>query len=83
MLEYGNLRELFKYTSKVYSENVVIAEWNMNRYQIISRYGLYKDYATDTDSTVLTNVITGYNYLIYDDGTSRVSDNADSFSSLI
>jgi hypothetical protein len=82
MLEYENLRELFKSTSKVYSENVVIAEWNMNRYQTISSYGLYKDYATDTDSTILTNVITGYNYLIYDDGTTRVSDNADKFSSL-
>jgi hypothetical protein len=82
MLEYGTLRELFKSTNKVYSENVVIAEWNMNRYQTISSYGLYKGYATDTDSTVLTNVITGYNYLIYDDGTNRVSDNADSFSSL-
>lgn len=82
MLEHGALRDLFKSTKKVYSENKVIAEWNMNRYQIISRYGLYKDQATDTDSTVLTNIVTGYNYLLYQDDTTRISDNADKFSSL-
>ena len=82
MLDHGNLRNILKKSSKIQSENVVIAEWNMNRYQTIEKYGVYKNSAVVTDITNTSAYVSGYNYLLYDDGTTRISDNADRFSSL-
>ena len=35
MLDYNSLRNVFKATDKINSKHLVLAEWNMNKYQTI------------------------------------------------
>jgi len=68
MLDTGSLRDLLARTDKVKSEHLVIAEWNMNRYQKIDNFGLYLGVATQfTYSASDTTIVDGSNYIIYDD----------------
>lgn len=83
MLETSLLRDLLVYTDKVKSENIVIAEWNMNRYQKISNFGLYLGRTSQyTYSANDTNIADGKNYILYDDDYAEENPKDERFSSL-
>lgn len=83
MLDYVNLRNVFKGSAKINSEHLVLAEWNMNKYQTISQYGVY---VNTVPATIYNpndgNITSGQNYLLYDDGTTKVPDDQEYFSQL-
>lgn len=84
MLDYGDLRDKFKAVDKIQSQNLVIAEWNMNKYQTILEYGVYTDLPPHTASYTASDpiVASGENYLLYQDGTDKVSGEQEYFSNL-
>jgi len=85
MLDYGTLRNVFKNTSTIDSEHLVIAEWNMNKYQTISKYGVYINTPSLLPTTYTPNdpeITSGDNHLIYDDGTTKIPANQEYFSQL-
>ena len=85
MLNYTSIRNLYKSADRIDSEHVVVAEWNMNKYNSISQYGLYKgspNTLTASYNSSDSNIIGGENYLIYDDGTKRVATGQNIFSDL-
>jgi len=84
VLDYGDLRDEFKAVDKIQSQNLVIAEWNMNKYQTISQYGVYTTPAphSSTYNSAAPNISTGENYLIYQDGTDKLSPEQEYFSTL-
>ena len=71
MLDYSSLRNVFKATDKINSEHLVLAEWNMNKYQTIEKYGVYVPTPPLTASYSASdgNISSGENYLIYEDGS--------------
>ncbi len=85
MLDYGSLRNVFKNTAKINSEHLVIAEWNMNKYQTISKYGVYINTPSLLPTTYNPNdpeITSGENHLLYDDGTNKVPGDQEYFSQL-
>lgn len=92
MLNFGNLRNLYKSVDRINAEYQVIAEWNMNKYVPIKEYGLYKGWpginipGFGVDSLYPASntnyVVSGENYLIYDDGSKEVSKSQEFFSNL-
>lgn len=86
MLNYGDLRNLYKKADSVASTHQVVVEWNMNKYQQLKYYGVYKNPVTATSDTASipsgSNVITGENYFIYDDRTKKLDPSSNYFSSL-
>jgi len=84
MLDYSSLRNVFKATDRINSKHLVLAEWNMNKYQTIERYGIYVPTPPLTTSYVSTdgNISSGENYLIYDDGSTKLQPNQEYFSQL-
>lgn len=86
MLNYGATRDLLKSTDRINSEHLVIAEWNMNKYYEISQYGVYSHpYAASAQSHYVptsASILSGDNYLFYDDGTSKVHPDQEYFSSV-
>lgn len=84
MLDYGSLRNVFKSTARINSEHLVIAEWNMNKYQTIQKYGVYASippHAT-TYNPDDSKITTGENYLLYDDGSTKAPKDQEYFSEL-
>ena len=86
MLNYGATRDLLKSTDRINSEHLVIAEWNMNKYYEISQYGVYShpQAASAQRHYVPTSasILSGDNYLFYEDGTSKVHPDQEYFSSV-
>lgn len=84
MLDYSTLRNVFKGTDKINSKHLVLAEWNMNKYQTIEKYGLYTNLAPHTNTYDVDdgNMSSGENYLIYDDGTKKLDPQQEYFSQL-
>lgn len=84
MLDYGNLRDKFKSADEIQSQNLVIAEWNMNKYQTISQYGIYTSLPPHSSfySPTAPNISSGENHLIYADGTDKISAEQEYFSDL-
>lgn len=84
MLDYGSLRNVFKSVDKLNSKHLILAEWNMNKYQEISQYGLYLSTPPLSASynPLDPNISSGDNYLIYDDGSKKLMPNQEYFSSL-
>lgn len=86
MLNYGATRDLFKSTDRINSEHLVIAEWNMNRYYEISQYGVYSHpHAARFERHYVptsASILSGDNYLFYDDGTYKVHPDQEYFSSV-
>jgi len=86
VLNYGATRDLFKSTDRINSEHLVIAEWNMNKYYEISQYGVYshphaaksQEHYAPTSASILS----GENYLIYEDGSSKIHPDQEYFSNL-
>lgn len=86
MLNYSTLRDLYKQADSIPSTHQVIAEWNMNKYQQLEYYGIYKNptlaNAQPTFSSTGANLLTGDNYFIYGDGTKKLDPSSKFFSSL-
>ena len=84
MLDYGNLRNVFKGSARINSEHIALAEWNMNKYQTISQYGLYVNTPplTTVYNSTDVNITSGENYLIYDDGSTKIHEDQEYFSQL-
>lgn len=92
MLNFGTVRTLYKDVDRIDAEYQVIAEWNMNKYIPIKAYGLYKGFpginapAFGVDTTYpasnSSQIISGENYLIYDDGSKEVDPSQEFFSNL-
>ena len=86
MLNHGATRDLLKSTDRINSEHLVIAEWNMNKYYEISQYGVYShpQAASAQRHYVPTSasILSGDNYLFYEDGTSKVHPDQEYFSSV-
>jgi hypothetical protein len=85
MLDYGSLRDVFKDSSRINSEHLVLAEWNMNKYQTISQYGVYVNPLRILSTVYNKNdssISSGSNHLIYDDGTTKVPADQEYFSQL-
>jgi hypothetical protein len=64
MLDYSSLRNVFKATDRINSKHLVLAEWNMNKYQTIEKYGVYIPTPPLTASYSPTdgNISSGENY---------------------
>lgn len=91
MLDFGNIRNLYKDADRINSQHEVIAEWNMNKYIPIKQYGVYKGFPGTTNPSFgvsasyienSTNMLSGDNYLIYDDGSKEVDPSQEFFSDL-
>lgn len=84
MLDYSSLRNVFKATDKINSKHLVLAEWNMNKYQTIQKYGIYVPTPPLTTAYDPNdgNISSGENYLIYDDGSKKMMPNQEYYSSL-
>ena len=86
MITASAVRNLLKNSDTLNSSHTVIAEWNMNRYQQISEYGLYKGGANVASMTYDPNAdetVSGKTFYVYDDDdTTLESPNAEYFSSL-
>lgn len=84
MLDYGSLRNIFKESDNIQSQNLILAEWNMNKYKSIEAYGIYTNNAPFTTSYSADdpNISSGDNYLIFDDGTIEIPESQEYFSDL-
>jgi len=85
ILDYPVLRDILKSYDTVVSQHLVVTEWNMNRYQKISDYGIYGgagNAANMTYSANDTNIFDGKTFYIYDDNSTKLSNEAETFSSL-
>ena len=86
MLDYGATRNLLKNSDTISSEHLVIAEWNMNKYYEIEQYGIYKNPVTASTTFTYTasasDILSGDNYIVYDDNTVKRSISQEYFSSL-
>jgi len=84
MLNHGPLRDIFKQADKIDSEHLILAEWNMNKYYSIDKYGLYV--TTTPKATIYdpddARIMDGYNYLIFEDGTTQLPESHEFFSDL-
>jgi hypothetical protein len=86
VLDYGATRNLLKNIDTISSEHSVIAEWNMNKYYEIEQYGIYKNPVTASNTPVYnassSEILSGDNYIIYDDNTVKRAASQEYFSSL-
>lgn len=85
MLNYEGLRDLFKSVDTINSDYLVTAEWNMNKYLEISKYGIYKGSARLVQNTYTASssqILDGKNYLIYNDETKKYGPDQEYFSQL-
>lgn len=88
MLNYSNIRNLYKSADEIKSDHLVVAEWNMNKYSSISHYGLYKSLnggSRDMPSTFTAGdswIISGENKIVYDDNSVKTDPMSENFSQL-
>lgn len=83
MIDSVPVKNLLKNADRVTSDHLVVAEWNMNRYQKISKYGIYEGNVTDGVYSSGTDPInTGKNVYLYDDNSIKETDNSEYFSSI-
>lgn len=83
MLNYSSIRNLYKSTDTIQSNHLITAEWNMNKYSIIEKVGLYKNSAEeveyDEDSL---NILNGNNHILFDNNQIKKDPKSDYFSRL-
>lgn len=88
MIENNDIKNLLITSDTIPSQSLVVAEWNMNRYQPIANYGLYLGAYNDTVRVKTnyfeadTDIKSGKLYLIYDDNSYQVSPVDQYYSSL-
>lgn len=86
MINNNDIKNLLISSDTIPSQNLITAEWNMNKYQVISNYGMYtgkynslnSKYEPNTDSTIKTGKL----YLIYDDDSYKVNPDNQYYSNL-
>lgn len=85
MLNYQGLRNLYKNADAIKSDYLITAEWNMNKYLEISKYGIYKGAATLTETSYdesSSYILDGKNYLIYNNENKKYPPDQEYFSQL-
>jgi len=93
MLDFSQIRNLYKSTDRINSQHQVIAEWNMNKYIPIKEYGVYRGFPGTNQpgfgvsniynaSSSVSDIFGGQNYLVYDDGSKQVDPSQEYFSDL-
>lgn len=85
MLNYEGLRTLYKNADTIPSDYFITAEWNMNKYTDIAKYGVYRGASRKVPSTYSptdSGILSGKNYLIYTDETKKLSPDQEYFSEL-
>jgi hypothetical protein len=93
MLDFNQIRNLYKSTDRINSQHQVIAEWNMNKYIPIKEYGIYRGFPGTNQpgfgvsniynaSSSVSDILGGQNYLVYDDGSKQVDPSQEYFSDL-
>lgn len=84
MLNHSVIRKLYKTADSINSNNLIVAEWNMNKYSIIKRVGLYKGKGEDpTYQYASPNIMTGDNYIVYDRNEIKKDPASSYFSKLV
>lgn len=83
MISASPVRNILKGADKVTSTHLVIAEWNMNRYQKVADYGIYQGNPSDElYESKDGNIKDGKNFYIYDDNSTKETEYAEYFSSI-
>lgn len=83
MLNYDSIRDLYKSADSIQSEHLVIAEWNMNKYSVIDKIGLYKLSGEETEySPTSSNIIDGDNRIVFDGNETKKDPKSEYFSQL-
>ena len=83
MLNYSDIRDLYKSADRVNSNHLVVAEWNMNKYSVIEKYGLYKNSGKEiVYSAGSSNIISGKNQILFDEDDTKVDPKSRFYSEL-
>lgn len=83
MLNYDSIRDLYKSADSIQSEHLVVAEWNMNKYSVIDKIGLYKFYGDEiVYNPASSNIIDGDNRIVFDDNQTKKDPKSEYFSQL-
>jgi hypothetical protein len=83
MLNYSDIRDLYKNADRINSEHQVIAEWNMNKYFSIEKYGLYKLYGQEfIYSSTSSNIIDGKNRILFNEDETKIDPKSEFYSQL-
>jgi hypothetical protein len=83
VLNYGSIRNLYKSADSIQSDHLVIAEWNMNKYSVLEKIGLYKLYGSETIySAESSNIIDGNNRIVFDGNQTKKDPKSEYFSQL-
>jgi len=85
MIFNDTIRDIIKSSQTVDSTHLVVAEWNMNRYQKISQYGIYKGAAANLNTSYSSSdnkIVDGKTFYIYDDDSIADGANQEYYSSL-
>lgn len=84
MLNYTTIRDLYKSADEIKSDHLVLAEWNMNKYHVIKKIGLYKDKGAEVIYNASSaNIITGDNNIIYNNNQTKKDPASNYFSQLL
>lgn len=83
MLNYGSIRDLYKSADSISSNHLITAEWNMNKYSVIEKIGLYKLYADESQyNENSSNIISGDNQIVFDNDQIKKDPKSEFFSQL-
>jgi len=89
MIDNSYIKNLLISSDTIPSQNLVVAEWNMNRYQTIANYGLYTGRYNNPDTDFLTSydqnspyIKSGKLYLVYDDNSYKVDEDDQYYSNI-
>lgn len=85
MIHNTTIKNLIKSSDSITSTHLVVGEWNMNRYQKISQYGIYKGSSASTHNPYSSgdaDIVSGKTFYVYDDDSTQESPTAEYYSSL-
>jgi hypothetical protein len=83
VLNYSDIRDLYKSADRINSEHLVIAEWNMNKYSVIKQCGLYKlDGKESQYLSTSSNIIDGKNRILFDSNDTKIDPKSEFYSKL-
>ena len=87
MIHNTTIKNLMKSSDSITSTHLVISEWNMNKYQKISQYGVYQGSGavgsiSSSYSSLDATISSGNTFYVYDDDSTEEAPEAQYFSSL-
>jgi hypothetical protein len=83
VLNYSDIRDLYKNADRINSDHLIIAEWNMNKYSVIEKYGMYKLYGQEfIYSATSPNIIDGKNRIVFDEKDTKIDPKSEFYSQL-